>query len=186
MFWNKEKTPEELLKEKYLEVMKQQWVIVEDLYSNDAGIRIQWKIYGTEVQFSIRRWEEKKYVDFHWESYKMIYYYYWTVWKIQFSGGDFWESIWEIVYNEYLKQKEEKEKENERISRQIAEEEQRKKDAEFMEEYERLCWSSKEFSQHFKLLEKIENLWKSQVNLMKQWEENQQEIYNTRKEFYSL
>jgi len=177
MFWTtKEKTPEELLKEKYLELIRTNGFLIVWDYQDT----ISWEIRWVDVTF-ISKYEEKK-----WWDGSIIETITTTIGKIQESDTEFARKIWYFAYNQNERDREIKKKEQIRKLELEKAEEQRKKDAEFMEEYKRLCWSSKEFSEHFKLLEKIENLWKSQIQLLNQWEKNQQEIYNTWKEFYSL
>lgn len=177
MFWNnKEKTPEELLKEKYLELIRNNGVLIVWDYKDT----ISWEIKWIDVTF-ITRWEEETW--WNGEKKETITT---TIGKIQETDTEFARKIWYFAYHQNERDKEfDKQEQRKKLELEKAEE-QRKKDAEFMEEYKRLCWSSKEFSKHFKIIEKIEELWKTQVTLMKQWQENHDEIFRLRKEFYSI
>ena len=185
MFWTtKQKTPEELLQDKYLELIETNQVEV-----NFRGI-YWWNVYEgnilwLNVNFIVKLEEHEEYPYFD-EDYRTTYTYSWIIGKVQYSDCDFGETIYKRISSIYEKQQKEIEEERERKAKADQEEIQRKKDIEFMEEYKRLCGSSKEFSKHFELLDKIEALWNSQIQLLTEWEDNKNQIYKYRKEFYSL
>ena len=169
--------------DKYFELITTNWVEVELLANWGDHKEYKWSIIWVNVLF-ITEWEKKTEYSYSWPS-KETETYTWSIWLIT----NVW-SYWERLFNriKFLFEKQQKEIERiEKIKQKDREEvAQRKKDSEFMEEYKRLCWSSKEFSKHFKIIEKIEELWKRQANLMTEWQENHDEIFRLRKEFYSI
>lgn len=177
--WLFKKSPQELLEEKYLELIERNWVDNIELNPHWCS---SW--YGT-CYSGIIRWVEWVWIFVYREDYyETNYSYWWKVWKVE--SEYLAEKVFKIIDKIYKEEQDNIRKEEERKAQEAKEEEQRAKDREFIEEYSRLSWVTGEFSKQFKLLDEIEYLWKKQVKLLEEWEENKNLIYKKREQFYSL
>lgn len=185
------KTPEEILQDKYLELIEVNGI--DKLQYSPPWFRYEGKEYFSGniswVQWVWilvwREWRTTCNYSSMGSEETTTYTYGWSIWKIECSSS-FAEQVWDKVYKTYQVRQEELKEENERSRKKQEEELQLKKDKMFIEEYNRLCWSTWEFNKQFKLLDEIESLGKEQIKLLEKWEENKELIYKKREQFYSL
>lgn len=187
------KSPQEILEDKYLELIDTNGI--DKLQKNPSWFNYSDKTYYSWViawvkWVQILVYCEIKETMWWYDAYSCYktdtsYYYWWWIGKIECSW-DFAEKIWNKMNNLYYAEESKKKEEAERIKEKAEEANRLAKDKIFIEEYNRLCWSTWEFNKQFKLLDEIESLGKEQIKLLEKWEENKNLIYEKREKFYSL
>lgn len=188
------KSPQEILEDKYLELIDTNGV--DELFQNPPWFHYSWKTYYSGViiweypiEIFCHRREDESYsyesYGYQSHSYDITYSFNARVGKIE-SSSEFARKVWVRMDKLYNKLQEEIKEEQERIEKETEEVEALAKDKVFIEEYNKLCWSTWEFNKHFKLLDDIESLGKEQIKLLEKWEENKNLIYEKREKFYSL
>lgn len=191
--FNFKKSPQELLEEKYLELIDTNgvdllqinppWFHFSDKTYFSWNIRwVKWVgILVYRAEFEIPCYGPNQYTM----DYEVEYSYGWSVWKID-GSSEFAEKVWAKMNRLYMEEQTKVKEEHARLQEKLEEEKRLKQDQLFIEEYNRLSGSTWEFNKQFKLLKEIDELWKKQVELLRKWEENKNLIYSKREEFYSL
>lgn len=187
------KSPQEILEDKYLELIETNGI--DKLTQNPPWFHywdktyyswsITWIKWVNILIYCEIRETMWWYDGYGWYKSDISYYYGWWVWKLECSWV-FAEKVWKKLNTLYYAEEAKKKKEAERIKEEQEEANALAKDKIFIEEYNRLCWSTWEFNKHFKLLDEIESLGKEQIKLLEKWEDNKNLIYEKREKFYSL
>lgn len=186
-------TPQEILEDKYLELIETNGI--DKLHMNPPWFRYEDKTYFSGVI----RWVQNVQIlcnrrtsvhmsydyGYSWRVESEEHIYHVAIWKIE-STWYLAEKIWRKMSELYTEQQKEIERERDRLNKEREEANALAKDKIFIEEYNRLCWSTWEFNKQFKLLDEIESLGKEQIKLLEKWEDNKNLIYEKREKFYSL
>lgn len=137
MFFSFKKSPQELLEEKYLELIETNWV-------DKIQINPPWFNYYDKTYYSgVIRWVkwvwilvyQEAHEDWTYDSYgwwhKISYSYWWSVWKIE--SAYLAEKVYKIIDRLYQEERDKIRQENERRKQEVEEERQQAKDIEIIE-----------------------------------------------------
>lgn len=186
--FNFTKSPQELLEDKYLELIDSHWVGTIERnpmpyqFLDKTYYRCTIKWVKVPILVSERCYEGYSYGKLE---YRNTYSYEVEIGKVMTSWA-YAEKVYKKIHSLYEAELEAHRAEQLRINEEAKEKAQQKKDKEFIKEYNKLCWATWEFNKQFWLLDEIEKLWKEQLELLKKWETNKNLIYKKREQFYSL
>lgn len=183
------KNPKEILMDKYMDLINTNgidWEITYwDRYPHFKHKYIKWFIVWTNIQVF---WKYDQKFNYSYDKEPMcVNFICWNIWII--TDNDFVQKTCDKLLLQ-IKEKEERiEKDKKEIEekKKIEEEEMKKveEDEKYMNEFKRISWIWNEFKEKFKILDEIKSIWDRQKEILSEWNDNVNKIYEKREVFYS-